>query len=424
MKKKILILLLCVTGACASLPAGAATLEVVTKYETTEETAVETEAETKVPEVIETPEETGFAIVVNGVTLKSTSLLREEIHYLPLRAVFEKAGARVYFRSRDSRVLVLTRDGNMIEHVVGTNVISVNGETKTCSIPSVSENYTTHLPLDMLTAAFRANAVLVENEQIKISAPIPNTDYGKAVNDALYAGTYSNFFPEKFRRYINYHIQKPDFTMQAVVFTVNLGLDFPFYQNVSVIANPYDRMVLVNKYNRLPSGFQQTNLVSMDRGYTVSDGKQYLMESTAYASFVRMADAARKDGVSIRAVSTYRTEAYQNNLYNKKTRTLGKNADDYSARPGFSEHQTGLAVDINSTKTSFEKTSVFAWLQKHAHEYGFILRYSKGQKWITGYEYEPWHYRYVGVEAATEIRNEGTTYEQYYAKYIAVSEYQ
>ena len=105
-------------------------------------------------------------------------------------------------------------------------------------------------------------------------------------------------------------------------------------------------------------------------------------------------------------------------------RTSGKTyADNYSARAGHSEHQTGLAVDINSTKNSFENTNAFKWMQKHAHEYGYILRYPKGKKWITGYEYEPWHYRYVGVQAAEIIHREGSTYEQYYAKYIAVNEF-
>ena len=111
-------------------------------------------------------------------------------------------------------------------------------------------------------------------------------------------------------------------------------------------------------------------------------------------------------------------------MYNKRLRAYGiVYADNYSARAGHSEHQTGLAIDIGSTKTSFEYTNEFKWLQEHAHEYGFIMRYPKGKTWITGYEYEPWHYRFVGVDAATKIFEEGITFEEYYAKYIDVSEY-
>lgn len=398
MKKRIFIIMMCLACAVSSMRVGA--------------TSEETEAEY------------GFEIVINGETAEYTSVMRDNIHYLPARAVFEKIGAYVFYRSRDNRILVLSRDGDMIQHVIGSDTITVNGEEKSFRNASFSEEYVTYMPVDMMSAAFRTNAVSFDNQQIIIQKPFRNTDYGKAVNDALYASNYSNFYPEKFKRYINYHIKKPDLSMPSVVFMVNLGLDFPFYENVTVIANPYDRMVLVNKYNQLPWNFKQNNLVNMDRRYTVGDGKQYLLESTAYESFVRMADAARSAGVSIRAVSAYRTEDYQRRLYNKKIRTLGENnADNYSARAGFSEHQTGLAVDINSTRNSFEHTNVFKWLQEHAHEYGYILRYPKGQKWITGYEYEPWHYRYVGVDAAKIIHQEGSTYEQYYAKYVAVNEF-
>ncbi len=398
MKKEILIIMLCIVCALSSLCVSA--------------TSQDIEAES------------GFSIVINGQTAEYTSVVRDNTHYVPARAVFEKVGAYVFYRSRDRRVLVLSRDGDMIQHVVGTASITVNGEVKSFPNSSFTENYVTYLPIEMMSAAFRTNAVSFGEGQINIQKPISNTDYGKAVNDALYARTYSNFYPEKFKRYINYHIKKPGLSMPDVVFTVNLGLDFPFYENVSVIANPYSRLVLVNKYNQLPWNFKQNNLVNMDRKYTINDGKQYLLEKEAYENFVKMSDAAKKEGVSIRAVSAYRTEDYQRRLYNKKIKTLGKdNVDNYSARAGFSEHQTGLAVDINTTKTSFENTNVFKWLQKHAHEYGYILRYPKGKKWITGYEYEPWHYRYVGSAAAKIIYQEGSTYEQYYAKYVDVNEY-
>ena len=372
----------------------------------------------------ESPETCGFSIVINGEETGEASFVCDNVHYLPARMVFEKIGAYVFFRSRDQRIMVLSRDGDIIQHVVGSNAIVVNGEEKRFPNPSVSENNVTYLPSDMMSDALRTNAISFGERQINIKKPISDTAYGKAVNDALYARTYGNFHPENFKRYINYHIKKPDISMPDVVFTVNLGLDFPFYENVTVISNPYDKLVLVNKHNRLPSDFKPDNLVNMDRKYTVSDGKQYLLEVTAYQNFVRMADAARAEGVSLKAVSAYRTEDYQRRLYNKKTKTLGKNnVDNYSARAGFSEHQTGLAVDINSTKNSFENTSAFKWLQNHAHEHGFILRYPKGKKWITGYEYEPWHYRYVGPDAAEIIHKEGSTYEQYYAKYVAVNEF-
>ncbi len=416
--KRIPVILLCIASLLSSAFAAAPCSVVPTTPE------IEETVEVEIEETVEVEEDLGVPIIVNGKTADFTATLRDEIFYVPLRAVFEAAGARVYFRSRDAQILVLTRDGDMIRHHVGTNTVNVNGMVKTCQNNTVSEQHTTYIPIDLLTAALRTGAVSVGAEEICVQTPIPNTDYGKAVNDTLYMATYGTFNPEKFQRYIDYHIQHPEYNLHSVVFTVNIGLDFPFYENVSVIANPHDLLVLVNKYNRLPSNFRPYNLVSMDPNYTVRDGKQYLMEKTAYDSFARMADAARKEGVSIKAISTYRTEDYQKNLYNKKVRATGfQNAENYSARPGFSEHQTGLAVDINSTRASFEKTNVFKWLQVHAHEYGYILRYPKGQRWITGYEYEPWHYRYVGVETATKIKQEGLNYEQYCATYRANLEF-
>ena len=90
----------------------------------------------------------------------------------------------------------------------------------------------------------------------------------------------------------------------------------------------------------------------------------------------------------------------------------------YSAKPGYSEHQTGLAFDINSIRDSFADTKEGLWLAKNAHIYGFILRYPKGKESITGYKYEPWHYRYVGVSVAQYIFENQITFEEYYAKFV------
>ena len=139
--------------------------------------------------------------------------------------------------------------------------------------------------------------------------------------------------------------------------------------------------MLVNKYYQLPKGFQQHNLVEMNADYTAKDGKEYLLAGVAYEKYIQMADAAKSAGLSMKVVSAYRTEDYQRGLYENKLRATCKvNEDNYSARPGHSEHQTGLAVDINSTSGAFEYTAEFRWLQEHAHEYGFILRYPEGKQ--------------------------------------------
>ena len=96
-------------------------------------------------------------------------------------------------------------------------------------------------------------------------------------------------------------------------------------------------------------------------------------------------------------------------------------ADEYAARPDYSEHQSGLALDIityGASGETFDTTDAFKWLQKNAHKYGFILRYPKDKEDITGYAYESWHYRYLGKDLATKVKKSGLTYDEYYAYYL------
>ena len=125
-------------------------------------------------------------------------------------------------------------------------------------------------------------------------------------------------------------------------------------------------------------------------------------------AFNKMASAAASDGLNIYVVSGFRSYNYQNNLYNNYVNQDGRDlADTYSARPGHSEHQTGIAADINMVDSDFEFTDEGRWLNDNAYKYGFILRYPKGKTSETGYIFEPWHYRYVGVDLATKLYNNG-----------------
>ncbi len=398
MKRKLAIILMCLVIVASSICVGA--------------TGTESDVQR------------GFAIEFNGETLDCTSVIRNYTHYVPVRKICEKMGASVFYRSSDRQILILSRNGDMIRHIVGDNIITVNDVQIVFENSSILENGETYIPLDMVMSVFYPDAIYCDNQLLSIQKQFVTNEYHKVIKDVLDVSSDDAFYPEYFKKYINYHSTMPSYSMQDVIFRVNVGLDYPFYENIKTITYPNELLVLVNKYNKLPANFQQYNLVNMDRGYTVNDGKQYLLLDVAYEKYVQMADAARIAGLSMRVVSAYRTEAYQSGLYYNKLRTTGKvNADNYSARPGHSEHQTGLAVDINSTSGSFEYTAEFRWLQQHAHEYGFILRYPKGKEWITGYAYEPWHYRYVGIDVATIIYEEGITYEEYYAKYIRANEY-
>lgn len=351
----------------------------------------------------------GCVISVNGEITDRTSVIFNNTHYVPLRMMFEKMGAHIFYKSSEHQILALSRNGDMIRHIMGENIVTVNEEQKVFVNPSIIVENTTYIPLDMFATLFWTEQVACEDGQLIIQKEFVENGYHKVIDDVLSVSGNDDFYPEYFNRYISYHAAMPAYSMQDVIFRVNVGLDSPFYQNIKTITYPHELLVLVNKYNKLPDNFQQYNLIPMAREYT--NGGGHLLADVAYEKYTQMADAAKSEGLSMRVVSAYRTESYQAGLYNNKLRATGRvNADNYSARPGHSEHQTGLAVDINSTRGSFEYTAEFKWLKQHAHEYGFILRYPKGKEWITGYAYEPWHYRYVGVDVATVIYQEDITY--------------
>ena len=144
-------------------------------------------------------------------------------------------------------------------------------------------------------------------------------------------------------------------------------------------------------------------------------------DPAARAAFEEMATAARGEGIELVAFSGFRSYEYQTTLYDRYVNKDGKEAADrYSARPGYSEHQTGLAFDIGEkgredlwlTK-AFGETKAGQWLAKNAHHYGFILRYPEGKEDITGFMYESWHFRYLEGDLATKVYESGLTLEEY-----------
>lgn len=184
-----------------------------------------------------------------------------------------------------------------------------------------------------------------------------------------------------------------------------------------------DIAILVNKTNELPSDFVPLNLVKPDVPF-VSGAKNNLMRKEAADALERMFDDARKAGFSLYALSGYRRYDNQKQIFNKNIAKYGsiEAANMYSAKPGQSEHQTGLAMDITSAGVKFKLTEAFGdtpegkWVAANAHRYGFILRYPKGKEQITGYAYEPWHIRFLGEELAARVYHSGLTYEEYLDK--------
>ena len=235
--------------------------------------------------------------------------------------------------------------------------------------------------------------------------------------DNIVSFIYSPYFKvSHLSRYISYYKKNPNYSFDQVVLYVEIGLDNEFYTEINTIDNYYQIDALVNKYNIIPEGIQYTDLTNIPKPYS-KDGKQKI-RTAVYEDLRKMIDDAAKDNIKLFVVSGYRTWEKQKSLFNNSQDKKGlEHALLYSAKPGHSEHQLGLAVDFNNTEPSFEKTKQYQWLKQNAYKYGFIERYPKGKEFITGFAYEPWHYRYLGSDVSTKIYEENITYEEYLIKY-------
>ncbi|WEG11491.1 M15 family metallopeptidase [Pullulanibacillus sp. KACC 23026] len=190
---------------------------------------------------------------------------------------------------------------------------------------------------------------------------------------------------------------------------------------IQVVKDPTSITVLVNKTHKLPDGYVPPHLVYPKVAFPYSDLiEKRMMRDVAAKALESMFAAAKNDGIVLYGESGYRSYIRQESVYAYNVKTKGKaQASIVSAYPGTSEHQTGLAMDITAADVQDDLVQAFGsepegkWVAKHAHEYGFIIRYPKGKESITGYEYEPWHIRYVGVKAATYIYEHHLTLEEY-----------
>ncbi len=250
----------------------------------------------------------------------------------------------------------------------------------------------------------------IEEEDFGNTADLPDVRETEELEQERY------FIGRNLERYLAYMKNNPELSMSEVVRNVNSNLDRTCYVDVKDADLSYGVLAMVNKFNYL-GGYEPDDLVRLGEGY--SNGTAPMLRREVAEAFVKMADAARSEGLVLMNISGYRSYSLQGWLYNNYAAQDGYElADTYSSRPGYSEHQAGLATDINSVEVSFANTAEFRWLQAHAAEYGFILRYPDGLEYITGFSYEPWHYRYVGVEAAQQIVSEGLTFDEYYAYYV------
>ena len=228
------------------------------------------------------------------------------------------------------------------------------------------------------------------------------------------------FLIKNLDKYIAYSDKNPEISLTEVIALVNVHRDQDYYENMEVTDTSIGNTMLVNKYNALSKDYEVEDLKTISKTYSYGDNKK--LNKEAYDAFISLADDAKKEGYTILIVSSYRTYQDQEDVWKDYKASFGtKKADAYAARAGSSEHETGLAIDVadyNDKNDKFEATESFKWMQTNAHKYGYILRYPKGKENITGYSYEAWHYRYVGIDTATKVYNEGITYDEYYEYYL------
>lgn len=232
------------------------------------------------------------------------------------------------------------------------------------------------------------------------------------------------YIKSKLSRYLEYHNKWVSESSSRVVALVNTNRDYPYYDYDLDVDFEKDYSIITNKYYRL-NEYEPHDLVKVSNEYYY--GENHQLRKCAYEAFIQMWKEAKKEDIYLIITTSYRSYSSQMRIYDSYKNTQGTTyADSVAARPGYSEHQTGLALDIfskeHSNMTGFRGSKTHLWLQNHAHLFGFIERYPEDKEDITGFGAEAWHYRYVGVNVATYIYEHKITFDEYYAYFIENSE--
>ncbi len=219
---------------------------------------------------------------------------------------------------------------------------------------------------------------------------------------------------DNYDRYVAYSDETGEDEETTVLF-VNLNMDKEAYTESQLIEE-FSVDMLINKHRNLNKDFVPENLSKIDSKYASEDGMK--ASRLAINAFIEMSKAAKKDDMDIVINSAYRSYEDQEKISNTYLELYGQGyVDKYVAKPGFSEHQTGLCFDIGSRNSKvFAESNEYKWMLENAYKYGFILRFPKKYELITGFRSEPWHYRYVGKNIAKVIHDEDITLEEYFVR--------
>ena len=202
--------------------------------------------------------------------------------------------------------------------------------------------------------------------------------------------------------------------IQEAVYEVANNLDLPEYE-ADETRSSFSIDMLVNKNYAVSEDFEPENLVDAGNGYRLNQ--------EAFEAFKEMQAAAKAEGLIFEINSAYRSVAEQQSVFNAQCAQYGQAyCESHVAKPGFSEHHTGLALDVKTPHNgTFAYSKEFTWLKEHAQEYGFIWRYQESQEKYSRFAEEAWHYRYVGKELAQQVKDSGLSYDEYYITLLEAS---
>ncbi len=244
------------------------------------------------------------------------------------------------------------------------------------------------------------------------------------LNELLKFADEKYYINKNIIRYIDYYQNNIDLTYREVIEAVNCNRDRDYYTETISTNVDVGLLILVNKYYYLSSDYIPNDLVYFDSKYVYGSGQPQLVQE-AYDAFIEMHNDALIDNydIMISSINAFRDYQQQEKTYKHYEDAYGTaGADTCSARPGYSEHQTGLTIDTTCFKadgTSFDTfEEEYRWLRNNSWKYGFIYRYQGEEEFYTGYEEEQWHYRYVGKEIAQYIHDSGITFDEYYEYFV------
>lgn len=253
---------------------------------------------------------------------------------------------------------------------------------------------------------------LNEKELTELLTKEYNADIAKFVTEKYFI--YNNL-----ERYLTYLEKNEDKTVTDVVTLINVNRDRDYYDSPKATNVESHELMLVNKYYYLEETYTPDNITKISPSYAYEGNS---INEEVYNAFKELAEEAKTAGYTILINSSYRDFNSQKEVWESRKALYGtRKADAFAARAGYSEHQTGYAIDVADfydVNDKFGETESFIWMEKNCYKFGFILRYPKDKENITGYSYEPWHYRYVGKEIALKLQQENITYDEYYAYYI------